>query len=63
MLLQGDKEFYGADNKFEEARAEENAFNAARVKESVEKSRSQRSGNMDRYVTVTANYFEEEEEE
>ena len=30
-LSQGDEEFDGADDEFEEARAEENAFDAART--------------------------------
>ena len=34
-LLQGDKEFHGADEEFEEARVEENVFNVERAEESM----------------------------
>ena len=39
-LSQGDKKFDGADEKFEESRAEENAFDRVRVEESVARARS-----------------------
>ena len=61
-LLQGDKEFEGADDEFEEACVEENAFNAARAEYSAERASSQRAGNMAGYATETANRPTEEEE-
>ena len=62
-ISQGDDEFDGADKKFEEARAEEIAFDRARAEESVTRARSQRARNMDGYTTGTANDTEEEEED
>ena len=62
-MLKGDEEFDGADDKSKEARAEENTFDAACTEESATRARSQRAGNMAGYVTGTANYLEEEEEE
>ena len=62
-LSQGDDEFNGADDEFKEARAEENAFHAARAEDSAERSRSQRAGNMDGYEMGTAKNPKEEEEE
>ena len=50
-LSQVDKEFDGADDKFEEACTKENAFDAAHAEDSAVRSRSQRAGNMARYVT------------
>ena len=61
-LLQGDEEFDGADNKFEEAHAEYNAYDAARAEESAAREHSQRAGNMYRYTTGTANESGEDEE-
>ena len=69
-ISQGDDEFDGADNKFdeaddefEEARAEEKAFDTARVDESMARARSQRGGNLAGYATGTANNPEEDKEE
>ena len=61
-LPQGDGKFDGADEKFEEARAEENAFDAGRAEESTARSHLQRAGNMAGCATVTANDPKEEEE-
>ena len=61
-LPQGDGKFDGADEKFEEARAEENAFDAGRAEESTARSHLQRAGNMAGCATVTANNPKEEEE-
>ena len=62
-LSQGDDKFDGADDEFEEARAEENAFDAAHAAERAARARSQRAKNMAGYATGTANEPEEEEEE
>ena len=62
-LAQGDDKFDGADDEFEEARAEENAFDKTRAEESAARERSQRAMNMAGYATGTANDPEEEEEE
>ena len=62
-MSQGDEELYGADEEFEEARTEENAFDAERAEDIAARARSQRAGNMAGYVTGTANDPEEEEEE
>ena len=48
-ILQGDDEFNGADNEFEEARAEENVFDAIRAEESAARACSQRAGNLAGY--------------
>ena len=61
-ILQGDDEFYGADNKFEESRAEENAFNAIRTEESAARERLQRAGNLSGHATGTENKPEEDKE-
>ena len=60
-LSQGDEKFDGADEEFEESRAEENAFDVARAEESTARARSQRARNMVGYATGTANEPEEEE--
>ena len=39
-MSQGDNKFDGADDEFEEARAEENTFDAARAEESTARSHS-----------------------
>ena len=62
-LSQGDDEFGGAENEFEEARAEDNVFDAVRAEESAARACSQRAGNMAGYATGTANNPKEEEEE
>ena len=54
-ISQGDGKFDGADDGFEEARAEENVFDAARAEESAARSRSQRAGNLAGHATRTAN--------
>ena len=54
-LPQRDKELDGADDEFEEACTEDNAFDAARAEESAARARLQRAGNMDGYAAVTAN--------
>ena len=54
-ILQGNDEFDGADDEFEEARAEENAFDPARAEERAASSRSQRAWNLDGYATGKAN--------
>ena len=54
-LPQGDEELDGADDELEEARTEDNAFDAARAEESAARARLQRAGNMDGYATGTAN--------
>ena len=61
-ILQGDDEFYGADNKFEESRAEENAFNAIRTEESAARERLQRAGILSGHATGTENKPEEDKE-
>ena len=62
-ISQGNDEFDGADKEFEEACAEDFAFDRARTEESAARSRLQRARNMDRYATGTANDPEEEDEE
>ena len=62
-MSQGDEEFDGADDEFEEACADESASGAARVEESAARERLKRVGNMAGYVTGDANEPEEEEEE
>ena len=59
-ILQGDDKFDGADNEFEEARAEENTFDRERAEESAARERSQRAKNMEGYATGTANGPEED---
>ena len=54
-ISQGNDEFDGADDKFEEACVEEIAFDRARAEESVSRARSQRARNMDGYATGTVN--------
>ena len=63
IISQGDDEFDSADNEFEEALAEENAFLRACAEKSAARAPLQRERNMTRYATVTANDPEEEEEE
>ena len=46
VLLQGDKEFDKADDKFEEARAEDNSFNAERKGEITARTCSHRADNL-----------------
>ena len=62
-LSQGNEEFDGAEDKFEEARTEENTFYRAHTEESAARVYSQRASNMSGYVTVTSKNTEEEEEE
>ena len=62
-MSQGDEGFNREDDEFEEARAEENAFDAACAEERATRASSQRVGNMAGYATATANDPEEEEEE
>ena len=62
-LSQGNDEFNEMEDKFEEARAEENTFNTARAEESAARARSQRVGDMSGYATGTPNNPKEEEEE
>ena len=61
--LQGDDEFDRGDEEFEAARSEKIAFDRARAEESAVRARSQNSGSMAGYKTVTENDPEEEEEE
>ena len=58
-ISQGDDEFDGADDEFEEERAEEIAFDRELAEESVARARSKRARNMDGYATGTANDPEE----
>ena len=62
-ILLGDDEFDRADDKLEEARVEENAFDAARGEEITVRARSQMAGNLPGYATGTANKPEEDDEE
>ena len=55
MLSQGNEKFEGANDEFEEACAEENAFDAARAEESALMAHSQRERKMTGYATGTAN--------
>ena len=55
MLSQGSEEFDGVDDEFEEACAEEKVFGAARAEEIVSRASLKRAGNMENYVTGTAN--------
>ena len=61
VLEQGDDKFNGVDDKFEEACAEENAFDAARAEESAARTHSHRAKNMAGYATGKGNDPEEEE--
>ena len=61
--FQDDDEFDGADNKFKEASAEENAFDGACAEESAERARSHRAGNLAGYAVGTANEPKEDKEE
>ena len=61
--FQDDDEFDGADDKFKEASAEENAFDGARAEESAERARSHRAGNLAGYAVGTANEPKEDKEE
>ena len=54
-IFQGNNEFDRADDEFDRACAEENAFNAARVEESASRARSRRAGNLARYAAGTEN--------
>ena len=45
-LSQGDDEFDGADEKFEEAHAEENLFEVARADDRAARARSNRTRNL-----------------
>ena len=60
-LSQGDNEFDGADDEFEEARAEQNALDTARAEQRAARARSQMARNMDGYATGTVKEPEEEE--
>ena len=59
-LFQGEKHFDGAEDEFEQARAEESVFNVVHAEESVARARLQRAGNMAGCATGTANEPEEE---
>ena len=54
MLSQGNGKFEGANDEFEEACAEENAFDAARAEESALMAHSQREREITGYATGTA---------
>ena len=58
-LSKGNDEFNEMEDKFEEARAEENAFNTARADKSTARAHLQRAGDMAGYATGTANKPEE----
>ena len=60
---QGDNKFDGGEEEFEEARAEEIAFDRGRAEESAERARLQKARGMDGYNARTSNDPEEEEEE
>ena len=62
-ILQINDKFDGADDEFEEARVEENAFDAARAVESMARARSQRAGNLAGNATGTAKDPKKDEEE
>ena len=62
-MAQGDDEFDGSNNKFKEAHADENVFDAARAEESLARARSQRAIKMAAYATGLTNNPKEEEEE
>ena len=56
---QGDDEFDGGDEEFEEARAEEIVFDRARAEESAARARSQKARIVAGYKTGTENDPEE----
>ena len=58
---QGDDEFDGGDEEFEEARAEEIVFDRARAEERVSRECLQKARGMAGYETGTEKYPEEEE--
>ena len=60
-ILQGGDKFVGADDEFEAARAEKNAFDVARAEESTSRVRLQRAGNMVGHAMGTANERKEDE--
>ena len=62
-LSQGDEGFNREDDEFEEARVEENAFDAACAEESAARAQLQRARNMAGYATVKANIPKEDKEE
>ena len=62
-ISQGNNEFDGGDDEFEEARAEEIAFNRAHAEESATRACSHKAGSMVGYKTGTENDPMEEEEE
>ena len=62
-ISQGDNEFDGGDEDFEEARAEEIAFDKARAEKSSARACYQKARSMAGYKNGTANDPEEEEEE
>ena len=62
-ISQGSKKFFGADDEFEAARAEENTLNAAHAEESATRARSQRVGNLGGHATGTANERDEDKAE
>ena len=62
-ISQGDDEFDGGDDEFEEACAEEIAFDRARAEESTARECSQKARSMAGYANRTANNPKEEEEE
>ena len=55
VILKGENEFDGADDKFEEACAEKNMFDTSHAKESATRAHSQREGNLARHVTGKEN--------
>ena len=63
VLLQGNEEPDGVNDKLEEACAEENAFDASPSEESAARARSHGVGNLDGHATGTANEIKEEKEE
>ena len=62
-ISQGDDEFDGTDKEFEEARVEDNPFDAARSEESGVGALLQRAWNLSGHATGAVNEREEEEEE
>ena len=62
-ISQGDNEFILGDKEFKEARAEEIAFDRARVEENASMELSNKAWSMAGYKTRTVIYLEEEEEE
>ena len=63
LISEGDDKFKGADEEFEEARAEESVFDAASIEEGAARESSQSARNLAGHVTGTASEREEDEEE